>query len=114
VEGAGASTDDEGAFGMFLEPGQYRMRVEPGTSVRSKATSTYFPAGDDTYFTVGASGTSNFSIVLGEPNMSGTVTLPSGDPAENSWVYAMKWSDSRGWYEWSADVGGANSSSDGD
>lgn len=113
----GANTNADGEFGLYLAPGQYRFRVEPGPQARAKGTSTIYPAGDDTYVTVAPSGRTSLSITLGVPNVSGNVFLPGEgnelEPAVGSWLEVQKWNEDFERYEWSTQVAGTSTGSDG-
>jgi hypothetical protein len=110
----GTNTNQQGSFGLYLTPGQYRFRVEPGPNVRGKGVSTMYPAGDDTYITVSTTGNAPLSILLRPPNLSGNVLLPGGNGAAvGSWLEVQKWNPAFERYEWTSEVVGTSTGADG-
>lgn len=107
---ANATADQDGEFGLALDPGTYRLRVEPGWRWKSVAVAKV----QDDSFTVSAD--PNFSLQgvvvrLGRPNVTGVVTLPAeagGGAAPNSWIEVQRWSSSYSQYVYDENVSGAN------
>ena len=102
-----ASTAPGGAYRLLLDPGTYRLLLQPQPGDSSRAVPTTSPQ-----FTVG-SGALTLDVTLRAPNLTGVVKLPSGAIASNSWIDVQKWFDAYGYYGWSDEASGIESSAGG-
>ena len=103
-----ASTDATGTYDIgTLRTGDYRFQFEPpwpyeyiGEFYNDKAT---LGEGDDVAVTSGATTAGIDAVLARASQVTGTVTLPSGDPAAGVRVTAYREDAEEGWFGW-ADV----------
>jgi hypothetical protein len=135
--GINSFTNQSGRFAFRLnEIGSYRVTFRSPNSLQSQFSSSRIEVqvageslavsatADASVFSYNAA-SNEYSVKLKLPNVSGTVTLPfdgadvdtANDPAANTWINVEKWGTDYcfdGCYQWTPDVSGANTNSNGD
>ena len=106
---AWAQADGSGEFALNLDPGTYRLRVQPQSGSEGAAVTTSeaftLASEDDTKF---------ISVTLSVPNVQGVVNMPAGAAAAYSWIELRKWSNETSQYEWSEAYTGSMSDQNGE
>jgi hypothetical protein len=103
-----ARTDGAGDYRLLLDPGTYRLRVFPDSTIRSRAVAT-----TGSPFTVGDSSVTT-SLTMRRPNLVGRVVASGNTALANSWIDIQQWYPAYGFYDWSPDVAGTDTSSTGE
>ena len=103
-----AYTDLAGDYRLLLDPGTYRLRVFPDSTIRSRAVATTGSA-----FTVGNSAVTT-NLTMRRPNLVGRVVASGNTALAHSWIDVQQWYPAYGYYDWSPDVSGTDTSSTGD
>jgi len=103
-----AHTDAVGDYRLLLDPGTYRLRVFPDSTIRSRAVATTGAA-----FTVGDSSVTT-NLTMRRPNLVGRVVASGNMALAHSWIDIQQWYPAYGYYDWSPDVSGTDTSSTGE
>ena len=102
-----ASTSLTGEYRLLLDPGTYRLRLQPQQEDRSRAVATV-----SSTFTVGNSPVS-LDVSLRAPNFTGVIKRSGGVALPYAWIQVQKWYDAYGYYVWSDEVAGSDSGANG-
>ena len=103
-QNAYAHTDGEGDYRLLLDPGTYRLRVFPDSTLRSRAVAT-----TGSPFTVGDSSVTT-NLTMRRPNLVGRVVASGNTALAHSWIDIQQWYPAYGYYDWSPDVSGTDTS----
>lgn len=115
------SVNDDGTFGLnFSEAGRFRLTFRPYSNVLDYSQSRMIvdvtvdgtvvvtPVVDNRVWE--ADGDGGFNVYLLLPNVSGTVTMPNGSPAQRVSINAEKWNSAGcgggGCYTWGSESSG--------